>query len=93
MKGRVTSTLEVASGGPGSCCGLYDGVESTGLKCCAGAFFIQKENGFFVSVKKSATSLNYELLMLLEEHKLLCQGTLKRNITRNYLLSEAPIQA
>ena len=36
------------------------------LKCRAGAFFIQKENGFFVSVKKSATSLNCELLMLLE---------------------------
>ena len=60
----------------------------SGLKCCTGVFFIQKENGFFVSVKKSATSLVHELLMLLEEHKLLCQGTLKRNITRNYLLSE-----
>ena len=37
------------------------------LKCRAGAFFVQKENVFFVSVKKSATSLNCELLVLLEE--------------------------
>ena len=58
---------------------------------------IQKEQGFFLSIEKSATSLHCELIKLPEEKKRLYQDSLKRNIIRdcllrnkkNHLLSEA----
>ena len=46
----------------------------------------QKEGGFFLSVETSAISLNYELIMLLREKKLLYQDSLMRNVVRDCFL-------
>ena len=53
------------------------------LKCCAGAPF--RKRGIFLSIEKSATSLNCELIQLPEEKKLLDQVEKQKN----HLLSEA----
>ena len=44
---------------------------------------MRKETGFFLSIEKSATFLNCELIKLLEEKKLLYHDPLKRNVIRD----------